>query len=42
MYKPKPLDTSEIQLSESEREYDRNTALETLKMIIKLGYKINK
>ncbi len=90
MYKPKPLDTSDIQLSpelleltekiaenvhdvwatgrieqgwkygeerndalkttpclvaysdlpDSEKEYDRNTALETLKLIIKLGYKI--
>lgn len=28
------------QLPESEKEYDRNTALETLKLIIKLGYKI--
>ena len=30
------------ELSESEKEYDRNTALETLKLIIKLGYKIRK
>lgn len=29
-----------LELSESEKEYDRNTALETLKLIIKLGYKI--
>lgn len=29
-------------LPESEKEYDRNTALETLKMIIKLGYRIEK
>lgn len=29
-------------LSESEKEYDRQTALETIKMIIKLGYKIEK
>lgn len=29
-------------LSEKEKEYDRNTALETLKLIIKLGYKITK
>lgn len=29
-------------LPNSEKEYDRNTALETLKLIIKLGYKINK
>lgn len=30
------------QLPESEKEYDRNTALETLKLIIKLGYDIRK
>lgn len=30
------------ELSESEKEYDRKTAMETLKMIIKLGYKIDK
>lgn len=30
------------ELPESEKEYDRNTALETLKLIIKLGYKISK
>lgn len=30
------------QLSESEKEYDRNTALETLKLIVALGYKITK
>ena len=30
------------QLSESEREYDRNTALETLKVILALGYRIDK
>ncbi len=29
-------------LDESEKEYDRNTALETLKLILKLGYKITK
>lgn len=28
-------------LPESEKEYDRNTALETLKLIVKLGYKIS-
>ena len=28
------------ELPESEKEYDRNTALETLKLIIKLGYKL--
>lgn len=30
------------ELSEEEKAYDRNTALETLKLIIKLGYKITK
>ena len=30
------------ELTESEKEYDRNTTLETLKLIIKLGYTINK
>lgn len=29
-------------LSEKEKEYDRNTALETLKIIIRLGYDIHK
>ena len=30
------------ELPESEKEYDRHTSLETLKLIIKLGYKITK
>jgi hypothetical protein len=30
------------ELPESEKEYDRNTALETVKLIIKLGYDIKK
>ena len=30
------------ELPESEKEYDRNTSLETLKLIIKLGYTIEK
>lgn len=30
------------ELPESEREYDRNTALETLKLICKLGFKISR
>lgn len=30
------------QLSESEKDYDRKTALETLKMIIALGYTVEK
>ena len=29
-------------LSEVEKDFDRNTALETLKLILKLGYKISK
>ena len=28
------------ELSESEKEYDRNTALETIKVILKMGYRI--
>ncbi len=30
------------ELSESEKEYDRNTALQTLKLIVSLGYRIEK
>ena len=30
------------ELSESEKEYDRNTSLQTLKLIVKLGYRIVK
>ena len=30
------------ELPESEKEYDRNTALETLKLITKIGYEIKK
>ena len=30
------------ELPESEKEYDRNTALNTLKLVIALGYKIEK
>ena len=29
------------ELPESEKDYDRNTALATLKLIVKLGYEIN-
>ncbi len=35
-----PLLVPYSELPDSEKEYDRNTALETLKLIIKLGYKI--
>ena len=30
------------ELPESEKEYDRGTSLQTLKLIVKLGYKITK
>ncbi len=36
-----PLLVPYSELSESEKAYDRNTALETLKLIVKLGYKIS-
>lgn len=37
-----PLMVPYSDLPESEKDYDRNTALGTIKMIIKLGYKIVK
>ncbi len=37
-----PLFVPYRELPESEKEYDRNTALETLKLIAKLGYHIEK
>jgi hypothetical protein len=30
------------ELPESEKQYDRNTAIETLKVMVKLGYKIER
>ena len=30
------------ELSEEEKEYDRNTSVETIKLILKLGFKITK
>ena len=30
------------ELTDSEKEYDRNTAIQTLKLIVALGYKIEK
>lgn len=30
------------ELPESEKDYDRNTAMETIKLILKMGYKITK
>lgn len=38
--KTTPLLVPYDELPESEKEYDRNTALETLKMIVKIGYSI--
>lgn len=40
--KTTPLMVAYNDLPESEKEYDRNTALETLKLIVKLGYEIRK
>ena len=37
-----PLLVSYSELPESEKEYDRNTALNTLKYLIKMGYRIEK
>ena len=42
LLKKTPLLVPYEDLPESEKEYDRNTAYETLKVIIKLGYKITK
>lgn len=45
-YVPHPIDTKEValpeELAETEKEYDRKTSLETLKLIMKLGFKIIK
>lgn len=40
MKKETPCLVPYSELPDSEKEYDRNTALETLKLIVKLGYKI--
>ena len=40
--KETPLLVSYEELPESEKAYDRNTALETLKLIIKMGYRIER
>lgn len=40
--KTTPLLIPYDELPESEKEYDRNTAFETLKLIVKLGYTISK
>lgn len=39
--KKTPLLVPYDELPESEKDYDRNTALETLKLIVKLGYNIS-
>lgn len=38
--KTTPLLVPYSELPESEKEYDRNTVLETIKLIIKMGYRI--
>lgn len=40
--KETPLLVPYSQLPESEKTYDRNTAMETIKMIILLGYELKK
>jgi len=40
--KTTPCLVSYEELSEQEKDYDRNTALETIKLVLKLGYKIEK
>lgn len=40
--KTTPLLVPYSELADSEKEYDRNTAFETLKLIVKMGYKITK
>lgn len=40
--KTTPLLVPYNELPESEKDYDRNTALETVKLIMKMGYRIEK
>ena len=40
--KPTPLLIPYSELPESEKAYDRNTAFETLRLIVKMGYRIEK
>ena len=40
--KKTPLLVPYSELPESEKDYDRNTALETIKLVLKLGYQIKK
>lgn len=42
MEKTTPLLVPYGELPESEKDYDRNTALETVKLIVKMGYRIEK
>ena len=37
-----PCLVSYEELSEEEKEYDRNTSIETIKLILKLGFKISR
>ncbi len=41
-HKKTPFLVPYARLPESEKEYDRNTAIETLKLISKMGYEIKK
>lgn len=40
--KTTPLLVPYEELPESEKDFDRNTAMETLRLIVKMGYKISK
>ena len=40
--KTTPLLVPYADLPESEKEYDRNTAIETIKLIVKMGYSITR
>ncbi|MBQ7775065.1 MAG: Ryanodine receptor Ryr [Lachnospiraceae bacterium] len=40
--KTTPCMTFYEELTEEEREYDRNTAMQTIKLLLKLGYRIEK
>ncbi len=42
IHKTSPCIVPYDELPESEKEYDRNTAIETLKLVISLGYRIEK
>ena len=40
--KKHPCHVASEELSEEEKKYDRNTSIETIKLILKLGFKITK